>query len=198
MITAHTTLLPLATGALTLVVGASGYWHTLQERRREDRVRLDQMADRAVRIIDSTYVRPILRRRMEDTLIATAAEAKYHASSAYRMPLLPRHRRYRRIDDDACRPFCRLEGCVALSSEEKARALALAMETLCEDLRTDPDPPVVVHRHNKDQDTGDDVRRRCVLVAAIERAYHIRPRPAAQLIDRLGDFAGPTTVRARR
>ena len=152
LVTQHA--LPFATGALTLAVGITGYWQNLQARRREERTRLDGMADRAVRITESRYVRPLLRERMEDVLSRG------------------------QTDNHRGRLFCQLEARVALTPEEKRRALALACEALVDDLRADPDPPIPVV-------PGADDR---LIEQAVEAAYHLRPRPAAQLIDRLGEF----------
>lgn len=153
----------VATGALTLVVGASTHWYAYQTRRREERDRLHRMADQACAITESRYVRPLLRRRLERAL--GGGDETQSGSLVNRARL-----------------FCRLEHEVCLSHEEKRNALDLAITALVDDLRSAPAPPLRV-----DTDAAVSLHH-ALLAGVVESAYHLRPRPSAQLIDRLGDF----------
>lgn len=154
---------PVITGGLTFVVGATGYWQGWRARRREDSERLNSMAERAVRIAESRYVRPLLRQRMTGVV-------ERHLSPSASCPLQKR-----------ALLFCQLEADVGLTDEEKGHALDVAVEALQAELRDDPAPPLAL--------LGSGGQR-ARLVDAVEAAYHLRPRPAAQLIDRLAEFLG--------
>lgn len=166
--------LPLVTGLLTVVVTVYGLHRTWQDRRRERRARLADLARVAVRVTEATYVRPLLRGRLEASVRRFLGDHEHRRGAAAQG----------RPSTARLLLFCQLLDDVGLTPEEKAEARTRAFNQLVDLLRGSPSPPVNVR--------GDArlARETPRLFRALELAYNLCPRPAQAMIADLGAFAG--------
>lgn len=163
--------LPIVVGLTTVVLAVYGALRTWDDRRRERRARLADTARIAVRVTEAAYVRPLLRRRLEDSVrrYLGADRPRGGGQHPYATRLLL---------------FCQLQDDVGLTGPEKLEARTRAFNQLVDLLRAMPRPPVRLH-----SDEALCAARPC-LEGALEVAYNLCPRPANALIADLGAFAG--------
>jgi len=165
VLTESTTIwLPLVTGIITLILTLFGMWHGWLKRRQERRDCVTQLSNTAVRLTESSFVRPILKERIE--VVIGNQSAFENNSPLWRMKL-----------------FCELRRTVCLTKAEKTEARVRAFNSLVDQIRGHIPPPLKLK-------TDEDLTKNTpLLYAEIENAFNLNPQPANRMIMDLGTFA---------
>lgn len=164
LVQSTTIWLPLVTGIITLILTLFGVWHGWLKRRQERRECVAQLSSIAVRLTESSFVRPILKERIEGVI--SKQPVSENNSSLWRMKL-----------------FCELQRTVGLTTTEKAEARVRAFNSLVDQIRGHVPPPMKL---KTDQDLTENTPK---LYAEIENAFNLNPQPANRMITDLGTFA---------
>lgn len=161
--------IPIISTVFTLLVTAYGVYRSWQNERVHRAEVLASMARIAVRITEASYVRPLLKDRIEENLLFFL-NGRSHAGEGLnvrRMVL-----------------FCRLQQRVCLTADEKKIAGVQAFNFLVEQLRTMHSAPVDVRSDARLKRHTQHLR------LEIEKAYHLTPRPSNALIGDLFRMSG--------
>ena len=167
--------LPLISGFITLLLTLYGTYRSWLQRRAERQALVGNLARVAVRLTVSSYVRPLLKQRIDEVITEVSRAAPHCCGAVAEEALLWR-----------MRLFCRLQARVGLSLEEKQHARTTAFNFLVEDIRGQSSPPMTLRTDaelNKAKPT---------LYREIEIAYNLQPRPANGMIMDLAAFASPS------
>lgn len=150
---------------VAIIAAVYGLYRGWQDRRKERRELIQEMARTAVRVTEASYVRPLLRIRLKDCVENFFSCRLQNLSTVDHMLL-----------------FCDLQLRVGLTESEKLQAKVRAFNLLVEQLQSIHPSPVPLT-------TDSDVRQQeAFLLRRIEIAYNVQPRPANSMILDMGSF----------